>query len=231
MSPKVSRRRRLVILAATLTGAAVALWWATAVDDAITPQDRAAFEQLATKCHFAATDTIARIREIQMCVLAEIPPGIIEHGNPREPADVLAAHRGECYDRARVLEKFLGIAGFRTRHVYMFDASRHGIAGLAMKPLASHALVDVQTDRGWMSVGTNVPFIGITSTGEVVSSGRVKDNSGTSWVYSRPSDLPSQDNIAIYGLRSRHGQFFPPYIPLPDISWRDVKYNFSRDSK
>jgi hypothetical protein len=210
-------------------GAAAAFWWGTAVDDAITSEDRAAFNQLATRCSLAATDAIGRIREIQLCVLAEIPRGIIEHGNRREPGDVLRFGRGECYDRARVLEKFLGIAGFRTRHVYLFDASRLGVAGLALKGLASHALVDVQTDRGWMSVGTNVAFLGVTRNGDVAASARVKNSPSTQWAYSPPSDLPGPANIAIYGLWSRHGQFFPPYLPLPDISWRDFKYNFSSD--
>ncbi|HLA90402.1 MAG TPA: hypothetical protein VJL28_08240 [Gemmatimonadaceae bacterium] len=217
------------MLTVTMIGAAVAFWRGTAVNDAITSQDRAAFDQLAKRCHFTATDTIGRIREMQLCVLAEIPRGIIEHGSPREPGDVLKAGRGECYDRARVLEKFLGIAGFRTRHVYLFEASRHGVAGLALKGLASHALVDVQTEQGWMSVGTNVAFLGITTNGDIVASARVKKRSNMQWAYSPPSDLPSQANIAIYGLWSRHGRFFPPYLPLPDISWRDFRYNFSRD--
>ena len=224
MKLKVARPGRLVLLTVMMIAAATAFWWGTAVNDSITSQDRAAFHQLAKRCHFAATDTIGRIREIQLCVLAAIPTGIIDHGRPREPEDVTQADRGECYDRARVLEKFLEIAGFRTRHVYVFDASRHGIAGLA-----SHALVDVQTERGWMSVGTNVAFLGATTSGEVSSSARIKEYSNTHWAYSPPSDLPSQTNIAIYGLWSRHGQFFPPYVPLPDISWRDFKYNFWRD--
>jgi hypothetical protein len=164
-----------------------------------------------------------------MCVLAEIPRGIIQHGRPREPGDVLKADKGECYDRARVLEKFLEIDGFRTRDAYVFDASSHGFASLALPGLASHALLDVQTGRGWMSVGTNIPFLGVTTSGEVSSSAQIKKYSNTRWAYSPPSDLPSQTNIAIYGLWSRHGQFFPPYLPLPDISWRDFKYNFLRD--
>jgi hypothetical protein len=227
MMPAIwTKKRKWVLAAVTATAVCLATWWGTAVNDSITAGDRATFQTLDNHCHFAARDTLARIREIQTCVLSEISRGIIPHGESHEAADVLRAGLGECYDRARVIEKLLQISGFETRHVALYAREPRGLVGLAIKGTPSHALLDVKTSRGWMSVGSNVPFIGVTTSGEVVATAQVRDDPGTAWLYSRPSDLPSQDNIAVYGLWSRHGQFFPPYIPLPDISWRELKYNF-----
>ena len=26
----------------------------------------------------------------------------------------------------------------------------------------------------------------------------------------------------VFGLYSRHGQYFPPFMPFPDVNWRDL---------
>jgi hypothetical protein len=32
--------------------------------------------------------------------------------------------------------------------------------------------------------------------------------------------------VAVYGLYSRHGRFFPPYNALPDVNYRALTQNF-----
>ena len=30
----------------------------------------------------------------------------------------------------------------------------------------------------------------------------------------------------LFGLYSRHGRFYPPYTPVPDLDWGQLGYNF-----
>ena len=65
------------------------------------------------------------VRAVQYAVLSAAPRDVgIPFGQSREPADLLAAGTGSCYDRSRSIEKGLRLAGFRARHVFLWRAAR-----------------------------------------------------------------------------------------------------------
>jgi hypothetical protein len=33
------------------------------------------------------------------------------------------------------------------------------------------------------------------------------------------------DFVFVYGLYSRHGGFYPPFVPLPDFDWAQLHHN------
>jgi hypothetical protein len=33
------------------------------------------------------------------------------------------------------------------------------------------------------------------------------------------------DFTYVIGLFSRHGRFYPPFTPIPDVNWRQIVYN------
>jgi hypothetical protein len=214
----------VVSLACTIT----VLWFLTHVDNSITSQDSKAYSILVKECHLSDSDEILRIKALQSCVLARLPQSIIPHGEPREPLDILNRGHGECYDRARVIEKSLRIMGYSTRHVAMFSVGKWGLLGLLRSGIPSHALLDVKTRTGWMSVGTNSEFLGVVDGGRTVSSNMVAVSQVAHWKFSAPSEFPGGRLITVYGLWSRHGGFFPPYVAMPDIAWSEVFENFKR---
>lgn len=84
----------------------------------------------------------------------------------REPADVLAAGTGACFDRARVIEKAARAMGFQARRVFLL----YGGLLLAVKPGGpSHASVEVRWNGRWVFLGTLTPITGFAADGSVWS--------------------------------------------------------------
>jgi hypothetical protein len=174
---------------------------------------------------------VRTIREIQGKVIRTI---VFEprdrYGESHEPKHVLSLRLGQCFDRARAIEKFLRIVGFETRHVSIYDTEGRSSLNLLYKShLPSHALTEVRTSRGWMAVGTGFEWVGLLKNSQPVSvKDMAKGNLPDGFV---PRDefgemLPGRFHV-IYGLYSRHGKFFPPYIFFPDINFRELLYNLT----
>ena len=184
------------------------------------------------------TDEIAFIRHVQQGVLntAKINKSI-PYKTEREPKNLFQLKYGLCYDRSRVIEKILAAAGFKTRHVTVFknpeqmppilkimDPRRH----------ASHAVTEVLTRNGWLTVDSNQPFIAVDVDFHPYSIKKIRQYAVTGktirWAdpYREFFDpVFKKDFIYIYGLYSRHGNFYPPYNGFPDINWNEFYQNFT----
>lgn len=159
--------------------------------------------------------------------------------------------RGQCFDRAILLEKFFTVAGFKVRHIYTFFNERsQKIRNLEIfkKGLTSHALLEVKTKKGWMVVGTNSNWIGMNKQGEILDLLQLRKQlvAGTLVLNKQPTiRVPFWEQLNIgagfkvlYGIYSRHGEFFESvpvessmnYIgvgnPFPDYNLRMLLYNF-----
>jgi len=207
-------------LASSLLTATVlaGLWWHAV------PTDPTAEDRLAVHHILAPTyqDEIAMIALVQARVLAASPLAAgIPKGQPREPADLLRAGGGLCFDRSRAIEKALAALGFQTRHIALY----RDLEALVLPGVGSHALTEVRTAEGWLLVDSVSPWLGLDEAGQPVSAARARlgdvrwgmplPTSGGTELLARPGFL------FVRGLYSRHGQFFPPYWPFPDIAWRD----------
>lgn len=89
-------------------------------------------------------------------------------GSTREPADLVAAGHGLCYDRSRAIEKLLRLAGMETRHVAVYSTAEAGsaLAALTTPQVPSHAVSEVRTQRGWLLVDSNGRWISLTADGD-----------------------------------------------------------------
>lgn len=95
-----------------------------------------------------------------------------------------------------------------------------------LKPgINSHALSEVKTERGWMAVESLDPIVGIDEEGEIydvadiregLQSGEVDDNTFGTEI---PSTFFDGEYVYGRGVYSRHGYFFEPHIPVPEVSW------------
>ncbi|HET7848101.1 MAG TPA: transglutaminase domain-containing protein [Pseudolabrys sp.] len=151
----------------------------------------------------------------------------------REPKDLYALRSGQCFDRSRTIEKILRRLGYATRHAAVYSTRTTGsdILALLTPEIASHAVTEVKTSRGWMLVDSNVRWIGLTRDGTAIDLDKLQDDpkiAGQKWDARVPDDINGifrDDFTYVFGLYSRHGHFYPPYMPIPDVNWEEAVYN------
>jgi hypothetical protein len=207
--------------------------WLNSVPTALTVADKDVFaREFAGLSLPTATfdDQVSTIQQVQH-VLARIAPELtpIDEDETREPADVEREKRGICYDRSRFIEKALTYLGLETRHVAIYRIPTGGSAWRTLVTHgASHALTEVRTSRGWMLVDSIEDWIGLTADGRVVSADTIARD-GTlalgAWdrrVKGHPNLLLEARFVDVVGLYSRHGNFYWPYIPIPDVNWTQM---------
>lgn len=173
------------------------------------------------------------IRRVQKRVLALSP---IENGLPfkqaREPKDLLLAGSGLCYDRSRTIEKVLRSAGFHARHVSIYaSSSERSELGTLLTPGAdSHAITEVLTSHGWVAVDSNAPWLSLSDDGHPQSLSQIsagaKQEGSIAWLTPPPSLIYDAPFSYVYGLYSRHGNFYPPYDFIPDVNYAELLHNF-----
>lgn len=156
-----------------------------------------------------------------------LPAGVL-----REPRQLYEAGHGWCFDRSRSIEKGLEYFGLTVRHISIFELSKTGSAllSLLVPQTRSHALTEVRTLRGWVVVDSNRRWVAVDSAGDVWSIAELQEvaNAGLAFPeWSERIDVEMVDNFQspityVFGLYSRHGQFFPPFTPLPDVNWWDL---------
>jgi hypothetical protein len=180
------------------------------------------FDELESKLHPIPTDSVGSLRF---------------YFNQRE---------GACYDRAIFMEKFLEVAGFDTRHLYIWFPPRgekNSWTSLINKKLHSHALLEVKTLRGWMVIETFSRFIAIDPNNQPYDIKKLRtiqqDPNITDSVAKQvfPWYKETGQFHFVYGIYSRHGGFLQsPFesllrktgIPsfMPDYNLRMLLYNF-----
>ncbi len=180
---------------------------------------------------FSYQDEIQKIRDIQSAVL-NVSPTLkkIPVRQTREPQDLLKAGHGQCSDRGRTIEKALRYSGFQARFVSVFSRDKSFIPPETLaidggQDLRSHALVEVQTSKGWLFVDTNDRWVALDEKGNPLSLKawkNIQDKGGFQWSEENRGDiywLLRRDFNIVYGLYTRHGLFYPPYTPyIPDIN-------------
>lgn len=153
-------------------------------------------------------------------------------GHRRELSNLLARGSGYCFDRSRAIETLLRLHGLKVRHVSLFS-TREGdspLRTLLRREAPSHSLTEVNTQRGWMAVDSNFRFIGVSAEGEVFDMTKLASLPAVEWD-KRNREIPpkiTRPFTFVYGLYSRHGQFYPPFVPFPNVNWLELTCNFWR---
>lgn len=235
MAPTVPRYRRAaafivgVAVAGTVTGVL-----ASDVDTTLTADDVRSIESLHVGAACGDVGSFATqltcLRAIQAAHLAVVPDltCVDEYGvTSHEPSAFLERARGCCYDRSRLIEKAAEHHGLRVRHVAIYNA--HAATDLLRGGIPSHSTTEVFTERGWMIVDSNSAMLGLTTDGTPLDAEELAAalRLGTSAL--EPGDYHNYfagEFIPVYGLYSRHGGFYPPYVRLPDIDWAQIHHNF-----
>jgi hypothetical protein len=175
----------------------------------------------------------AIVADVQAAVLTTAPKtDPIDFNREREPKDLLELGYGLCFDRSRAIEKILIYVGLTSRHVsvYSLRQARSRFMALLTPGTSSHALTEVLTQKGWMAVDPDIPWIGLTNDLTVVSVRALQENAGKDYVWHNlaktdHNDILKSDFSYVVGLYSRHGRFYPPYNPIPDINYPQFIFN------
>jgi hypothetical protein len=199
-----------------------------------TPADAAALRKLIPEAHARPSDfqqQIALILNVQDRVLSAAPEQDgIPLDQPRELGDLLRARHGACFDRSRAIETALRAYGFETRHaaIYSTAETKSALRSLATRDNLSHAITEVRTERGWMIVHSNTRWAGLTADGKPADLAAVRAAPRQKWsplVRSPLPDIYRRPFTWVYGLYSRHGRFYAPYDPIPDVNWGELAQN------
>jgi hypothetical protein len=236
--------KRIAAIAAVLAGAALllCLLQVSQVDTSVSKEDEVYIDRLLADNHIdpgnlEGFDSQLRfITAVQAAVLRLAPEQDgIPSGHPRELKDLFAARRGLCYDRSRAIEKTLGRFGLHVRHIALYSSRDWLPDFLAIlnPSAASHALTEVMTDKGWLIVGSNTPWLSLDSDGNPLSMADLSAHLRRIR-YSRWEEMEGKLQNPIfrthfgyyYGVYSRHGKFFPPYNGIPDVHWGQFLQNF-----
>lgn len=232
----MASRRSRVITAGLLLGT-VAVAAAHNVPRSVRPADVAAANALLASYPVDRSrpsrfsEQVKLVLAIQDAVLSAAPMDKgIPHGKPRELADVVGYGFGLCYDRSRAIETVLRSRGFETRHaaIYRTDQSGSVLKALATPGIDSHAVTEVRTSRGWLLVDSNHRWIGLTREGRPVDLAELRSKPDRHWhqlVKDPPAPIFRRPFTWVYGLYSRHGRFYSPYTPIPDVNWRELTEN------
>ncbi len=152
---------------------------------------------------------------------------------PREPRQLYEARHGMCFDRSRVIEKALASLGYEVRHIFAFireDNAPVFITFLSSK-VRSHAISEVKTQKGWLVVDSNAPWISLAADGTPLGIAAIQRDAQNNIRFADHDDhrnlLYTSRFVFLYGFFSRHGYFYPPYSPFPDVNLAELAQNFA----
>jgi hypothetical protein len=165
--------------------------------------------------------------------------GLIAMDSPREPKNLFEASAAYCSDRARFIEKALRLYGFEARFASIYENTpdKNFIQTLFTKGLEgahSHAVVEVNTTKGWLVIDTRTHWISLDKDNQPRSlrdlQGLAETKDAPAWSAKSKEDmffLMKDPFYILYGVYSRHGRFYAPYTPyVPDIDFSQFLYNF-----
>lgn len=238
----------LLILLLSLAGLA-GLVFISNVNEHITDEDRFFIEKITGLTDVegeqsASSNNFSRqiqlIHKIQEAVFAAAPEEKpILRGYLREPKNLYETGYGYCGDRARTLLKALRLYGLNTRFVSLFAVEPGRSKWETFLTVSdpqnslSHALVEVETAKGWMAIDTRNHWLALTDDNRPISLADLKNGAYVRYQWNALSKeeawpLLKQPFYIVYGLYSRHGQFYPPFIKyLPDINWPSFMQNIT----
>jgi hypothetical protein len=209
-------------------------------------------EATPEQVHQSFETEIAFISRVQDSIVAQVKHFQIPHQAFGNVSYYFANRKGQCYDRAVLMEKIFSYYQFPFRHLYIYfgkEGKNVSTLDFFEKGLSSHALFELKTSKGWMTCGTNANWIGLDKDGQVLSISDVRKRVITATldlvkdgtIGFEPFWKKGKDFRFVYGVYSRHGDFFnhsdkaasmsvfpSSFHLLPDYNLRMLFYNFFR---
>lgn len=222
-----------------LATAVLLLLTLSAVRHQISDDDRAALRtvlgpemdhiNLADSSYEAQIAFLSRMQELSHQAMGRSNP--MDFDIHRSASSVLEFGGGWCYDYSYWYEEAMRVAGLKTRHVALYQDLGGFFKTLSTSQGLSHAATEVKTAKGWLLVEPSMNKLWLDKQGQPISVGQIRESAEAGEVDLLESDLtilyPLYANkfFYIYGLYSRHGRFFKPFNPVPDIHYGEFLHN------
>ncbi len=168
---------------------------------------------------------IETIKHVQSLVfsIVEFSEAGVPIGAERRVSDIVNAGKGLCYDRSWLIEKILNANKFRTRHVFVLENLNDSFfLSITSLRARSHAVTEVETVKGWLIVDSIDQWISLDDSGNPVDFSELSEKIKT---LKRVPECFKTDYFYIYGLYSRSGMMFKPFLPVPDFNICELFYN------
>tara|TARA_B100000575_G_C23043734_1_gene600730 strand:- start:131 stop:823 length:693 start_codon:yes stop_codon:yes gene_type:complete len=139
--------------------------------------------------------------------------------NP-EPLEMINENTGCCFDRARLIEKSLDFYGIKSRRVFLIQKNKYGIFTIFIPKVGSHAVTEAKTSKGWIGIETVNDLFILTDNNNMPLT--FKEAIKKEYNFPKSEDLDNlynKDLLALIGVYSRHGKFYKPYLPFPEINF------------
>lgn len=237
------KSKKIFFAIALLSGSALAiLFWATSVEVDVKDSEKKLITKYISQ-NGISVDNIHGSFDTQISFIKAVNNLLINKLKQKKHKKLslsvkklLNTNYGVCYDRSFLLEKILKVYGFQTRHVYAVDLSEYSNSFIYnfffVKNLPSHAISEVYTKQGWLIVDSSYNWISLDSNNNPVSFQKLKKLKSIDWKY-QPEDRVKKmfydtslmRSYFIYGLYSRHGNFFYPFLLSPEIEYREFLSN------
>jgi len=170
---------------------------------------------------------IETIKRVQSSVfsMVEFSEEGVPIGAERRVSVIINAGKGLCYDRSWLIEKILNANGFRTRHVFVLENLNDSfLLSITSLNARSHAVTEVETVKGWLIVDSIDNWISLDDSENPVDFSELSKKIKT---IERVPKFLKTPNFYIYGLYSRSGMMFRPFLPVPDINIFEIFYNIN----
>lgn len=230
---------KLIVLVVTIAASMVVAWLSN-VPVSLTMGDRKAAGKISRDSQIyplkknEKNDFLIQLNKLNQVLqyfqqsIQESRHAFIPMDQPRELENWYSNRTGICWDVTRASEAFLSYLGFQVRHVSIYSLVSNSSPYIAfVTPRnASHAVTEVLTSRGWMLFDPNYGKLYVDEKGVPIAVSEVHDALKSERIALKSAhEIFNSNYLAIYGLYSRHGRFYPPYVPVPDVSWVDfVQY-------
>ena len=211
----------------------------------LTKEDQAYLDSFRHEWHMPSVAQVHKdfnseysfIDQLEHCVINEICHQEISHSLFGNIKYYFENKKGFCYDRTALIEKMFLYYNFKFRHIFIYyprnKEKNPGFFDFFRKSTESHAVVEVQTKKGWVLMDSNADWIGISKSGKPFTIKELRkdlyDNGKIDLKEECTGGIPFwQDHPKfnyVYGLYSRNGSFFSPHIGLPEINIRMLWYN------
>lgn len=166
---------------------------------------------------------ISRIQKVVQLIGIHRCP---EKKDTAEPSDFLYRGYGCCVEKSRFIEKSARFYGFNTRHLFIIKPIYHSITNFLPLGQESHAASEILTSRGWLGVDSVEAFMLLDQSGNPLTY-EMALRQVSSMQSMEPKLFFSSNIDIIFGLYSRHGNFYGLNAPGPEFVFSELLFNIN----
>jgi len=179
------------------------------------------------------TNQVKIIKKIINLVINSTPPEgsetiYIQNRQPRTAQNVVEAKSTICYDRSWLIETLAEKQGYPARRVFLLaNENSNSKPWIFSRNAISHAMSEIYTEKGWVLVENQEIWCGVINETAVSVADIFQNKKILEQIPLKNKNHILYKNFIYYrGLYSRHGQLFEPYVPLPEVRWKDLLWSF-----